>query len=311
MLQVLGQVGGAQDVRRLFELVAGEPPRSPAVVAAFEEAVTGILGQDERAVSGLRGGFLDLPEELSGALARAGARVPSPAGLELLLAMVGYREPLDTMLLSLAVSVARDLDGPFEEGVKTKARLSLTDPDFQVLRQAALLVARLEDFESTELLIDLLDHEHAGVRASAHRALCELTGLDLRSDAKSWSSWYENELSWYQKEVPTLRRMLTHGSPVQVAEALRELARHRYDRHRTALDIAQVLEHDNRNLRKRACIALRQLQSEAPVDALIDSLEDEEAIAREAYLTLLTLTGEELPADAKAWRKTTRQKLPG
>jgi HEAT repeat protein len=305
VLQVLAEVGQRKDVGIAFDLVSVETTPAPRIVSAFEAAVAGMLSRDERVVGELRGRFLDLDDEIACAMARAIAENPSHAGVELLVEMLGFREALDPMLLSQATRAARDLSGPFSEAVRSKARLCLIDPDFQVLRQAAAAVAVLEDFESTELLIGLLEHEREGVRNSAHWALCELTGLRLRADTAGWSSWLETELGWYHEQAPTLRRMLAHGSPVQVSEALRELSLHRYERHRTALEIAQVLRHDNRFLRKQACIVLRQLQSKAPLDSLIESLDDEEGVATAAHETLRVLTGEDLPRDPEAWRKAT------
>lgn len=310
-LQVLGAVGRSDDVERLLALAGDEPAPGSGTLEAFEAAVSGLVGRDPRASSGLRGGFFELPAEYASALARAVAGTRLEARVEWLADLLGFRPELDPTLLSLVTKAANATPALHDEAILEKVRGSLLDSDPQVLRQAAMAVAALGDFGAVAELTDLLASDQEVVRQSAHYALREITGLGLPAEPGGWSAWLESEHRWYEEEAPAdLARLAGRRAP-EIAEALGRLAKHRFERHRTSLEVARVLENEDPNLRVRACAALRQLGSRLPVPGLIEALDDEEEVAAEAHRALVALTGKDLPLDPEAWRTELLPPAPG
>ena len=86
-----------------------------------------------------------------------------------------------------------------------------------------------------------------------------------------------------------------------------ELAGHRFERHQLAAKIEPILEDENQELRRLACIALRRLGSCAVASSLMDRLTDiDDDVAHEAWTSLCSLTGLDLPNDLHAWESALR-----
>ena len=111
-------------------------------------------------------------------------RLPSSEGLELLIGPLGFDVDLDRALLSSIGKVASALFEYDHDEVSEELREFLNLDDRTLREQANLALGRIRDPQAVPRLVELLSDEEAGLAASAHWALREMTGLSfpLRQD---------------------------------------------------------------------------------------------------------------------------------
>lgn len=300
-LRILERVGDARDVEALLVAVEVQDTVSPsaALVSTFERALTILLERDRSGLVQLRDRLLELPPGVTTAIVRAVGAQALPDALSWLVQHLATADDLDGVLLSQIGRVAGGLPPQLDEALLGPVRGYLDVDDVQLVRASALALGTLGDARSLEKLVVLLRDDDRGLADTAAWSLTEITGL-RRSSAEAWESWLAGERRWHAERATWLKRALS-GRPDQVGSALDELGRHRYDRERTAESIAAVLEHSSPELRRSACATLRRLGSTIALERLIERLDDEEAVANEAWRTLRALTGQKLPLDVEAW----------
>jgi hypothetical protein len=244
------------------------------------------------------------PAGLRESLLRALLSVERPGTLQLVTELLTFDPRLDPLLLGQAglLGTSRAHDLPRELLAKVHQCLSSEDPT--VLREAALALGRLDDFEGIDELIVLLEHGHAGVEASAQWSLEHISSLPLGREAYRWRAWHEQNRRWWLEDWPELRADLAMGTRGAVADAIREVAGRRYQRHEVARAVAEVLPRTNDDvLLGYACLALSALRSEASVEPLVELLHDSRAQVRDqAQRALERITDLHLPSDPQAWR---------
>ena len=230
------------------------------------------------------------------------SEVGSPLGLKILADLLGYDGRLDPVLLSYIGRAAKNAPRPIDGRILERVRPFLQDEDARLVREAALAVGKLEDFESVDLLIELLGSDNRSVADNAHGSLKSMTGLGLPPRTERWSLWLRSERRWLDEEAPRVFEKLRSRESAHVVAALSALSKRRFKRDEIAVRVEPVLRHEDPAIRRLGCIALRQLGASSAVPALIDCLDDPDTtVARNAWVTLCTITGETLPPDRREW----------
>ena len=303
VLELAEVVGDGRDLELVLRATTsiGTPP-APPVLSAAERALTAVLEADAAALGAARRACLTAPADVRHLVVRAAGALQSAQARDWLLALLGADRELDRILLSELSRVAGRPLPALDESDTARVRDLLTDEDMQLRRSAARACAALQDFAALPALIDLLEDPEDPVRREAWHALKRVTGMALPASPDRWRSWLAQETRWYEEEAPPLLARLDNAQPRVAAVLLDELASHRFQRHRTAERIAEVLDSDDATVRRGACIALRRLGSNRVCAELVALLGDaEEGVAEEALRTLRHVSRQELPADLIAW----------
>ena len=287
LLTWLARAGAGEDLS-LAQRIAGKDPSDLA--AELQAAVAGIVRRDSRALDPVRRWVLQVPTETGSVLVRALGASGSPAALPVLAELLGQDADLDPVLLTEIAGLAVHASKPIEERVLEPLLETLQGDDALILREAALAVGRTEDSGAAARLIELLNHEDAGVQEAAGWALERITGLRLRADPARWSSWLGVETRWFVTELPRLRQELRSRRTEIAVRALGEISRRRLRRHELALETTSALEHESSLVRRLACATLQRLGSQAAVPALLPLLQDsDESVSRAARAALAGL----------------------
>ena len=212
-LRLLGEIGDGSQIELLFEAVAerpGAPEPDRQARDLFEEALAGLLARDPAAYDALD----QRPRELSPAsevsVVRAIGAAGRVEGLPYLVDAAAWETvPAETALAEIA-RLAPKVRGPcaVRLGELLIGHASPERP--QACQAATQALGRLGCEQAVEVLIDLLDEEHRGVRESAHWALGRITGQSLALDLERWRAWHDVELDWYSSS----------GAPLDAAARL-------------------------------------------------------------------------------------------
>ena len=305
-LRLLGAAGETVDMETLFRqaLLREEQELDPELEQALEWGTTALLSRDPRATHRLNAMCGSLrPEVLPAALRSLGAD-GSPQGLSALLEVASTNPALS----ELATGQVQRLDpipwGATSARFATLLREKLENDDPDRCRSASIALASLRDFDSTDELIQLLDHPHGGVRETAHWSLKKLTGLSFPPQARLWWSWLERERTWFRREYPELLERLESPRRFDVASAAQEFARHRLNRDELAAALIPLLADRDPKIRSLICGSLATLTSPDAIPGLLACLTDEdEEVSAAAHAALVALTQLDLPRDPGAWRE--------
>lgn len=290
LLVVLERVGTVSDLKMATAAAqAGAETRSLA--PAVEALVTRFLRDDSRGTELVRRWILLAPEELAEALVRGASRSLCPEALAALAELLGFRPFLDGVLLPEIGFLAARAPKPIAPEIVSAVADALDEEDSANLREAALVMGRMEDFEAMPRLIELLDHTQRGVRAGARVALESLTGLRFGAGSARWLSWHLAESRWLERHGARLGSQLRAPSVEDVVKALGELSQHRFQRHKSARAVADVLHHPDPRVRQLACLTLARLGSSWGVDALQGAMLDPEGAVRAAARAALASLG--------------------
>jgi HEAT repeat protein len=227
-----------------------------------------------------------------------------PAAVEALAQLLGVQPELDLLLLAELGRCASGQAPPFDSAVGSRVRGFLHAPSVELVREAAQACGRLEDAEALPELVELLGHENRGVRRNAHWSLRKITGVSFAEDPRAWGAWLLSEERWWDERAPELLLGLGDPDLAHALAAVQELARRRAPRHPLAREMVRALAHEEREVRRLACVALGQFRSRTAVPDLLAALEDPEADVRMAALRALrSITGLDLPGERAAWAK--------
>ncbi len=171
------------------------------------------------------------------------------------------------------------------------AELELGDPASAHPAAAATLMGALRSEAHVEDLIVVLEAEDARVRAAAHRALREISGLNLAAQEGPWMRWIATERTWHRDRAETARSALRDGDGADAVRALNEITMRRLDRPRLAEIAANGLTHDDPSVRTLTCLTLERLAEPAAQDALRAALLDPLPSVRRAVRSALAACG--------------------
>jgi len=303
--RLLGAGGRAADLERLARLAEGEDEDgllSRGFASAFEDAVREILARESGAGAALRSTALRVPTAVGRSLATALAGLGGERALAELSALLGFDRALDPTLLAQIARVARPAPKPVDEAIVQQVRNCLAAEEPQGLAAVSDALGSLEDLESLDGLLLLLDHPGASVRGSAHRALKAIAGVSLPAERARWEPWIAEERAWFADRAPDVVAGLASRNRMTLVQSLGEIGMHRLHRRELCLEVAALLERPAADERSLACQSLSQLGSRACVPQLIHALEDEDPGVRGgAWAALRSITGADLPAETSAW----------
>ena len=304
-LQVLGAVGSARDFERLLQH-ALDPDRTLLAERerlAFERAATRMLARDPETYEQLLRHAPNARPELLPSLLFAAGAARDPRGLAFVQQVLDRQPDLARIAISQVRLIGPSLSVQRNEELLRRVRPYLRPEEKETCQAAALALAELGDAESIPALLELLEHDSAGIRENALWALQRATGMSFPLDARIWTEWYEGELAWLADEAPGLIQQLSASDTSKVAEALKALTRHRLHRHQLAQRIGDELPRVSDELRVLICKTLGRLESPYAIPALLDAAEDRHVpLSIAAFEALLAVTRRDLGRDADTWR---------
>jgi len=258
-LQILGLVGGAEDLRLASEAFASFDGLEPD----FERALLSILERDPGALERLASTFQHSEREARFVLVNAAGRSQAPGSRAWLAHRLRTDPDVDLAILSHLARPPRP-GGPtsfLDEESCRRVLGFLGEDDHQLRRGAVRAAAHLGDFSAVPILIERLDDASEVIRLEAQKALIALTGLRLGATAPRWRAWLETEQAWYAGRAPALLENLQDQDSTVVVRALAELASHRLERNSLARAVVPLLEDGDELVRQHAALTLARLGS--------------------------------------------------
>ncbi len=305
-LEVLAHAGTSSSLALALELAtpdADAPAPEPAVRRALARALASIVEREPWAARDLAALVPELAPAAQIAAVEALGAAPCGATLESLSRLLRPLPKLEPLVLLEIERVATALEPPFDAAVLARVR-PLLDGDEERAALAARAIGRLEDPDSVERLIELLDSPASSVRAAAHVGLCRIAGRDFRQEPERWRRWYEAEALAWKVEGPEHVGRLSSDEPAEVLRAVRALGRGRLYRHERAGWIAACLAHDDEVVVVEACRALAGLGSSTSIMPLAERLSDPSDAVRSAAAKALSLIlGVVPPDEPEAWEQ--------
>ena len=308
-LALCSELGGARALRLMLDIAdaaqAGGEALDAALQMEFEHAAAALMAREPETVHDLRQMWRGIADHMLAPAVRAVGRSESVEGIELLADQLGWRADLDLLMLVQVGRLALYVPADFDSGeVVDVLRAYLASSEPALRREAAVDLGRLGAEEAVLDLVALLDDDGPRVSEKALEALHRITGMRLPGARERWRAWHAEELRWMREERPAVLAQLESRDLADVVAAIGELSRRRLFRGEIALDLSQTLWVEDPFVRTLGCIALSHLGSSAAVPALVEVLGDsDERVRSAARAALERITGEDLPAEAEAWRE--------
>jgi HEAT repeat protein len=214
------------------------------------------------------------------------------------------REPeLDALVLAAIGRGAQVVRHPIDESVAAEVRRFLSRADPELVQQAVVTAAKLEDYEAVPELLELAGSPAKNLRSAALGALRELARVDFGDEQERWSAWYEGETAWWEEQSAASFAQLAGGSAVDALHALGEISCVRLFRHELAEELSSALARREPALVVALCRALAELRSQVALADLVACLQREEPIRSAAWEALKTISGSDLPPDGEQWER--------
>lgn len=302
VLLALGAAGGADGIELCVRAASHE---EGALAAELQRALAAMLTRGVQPFAELEHEWPYLAPELRAAAVRALGGAGGAEALRFLAELLDRSGAATGLLLAQMGRAAEGVERGLALDVALKVRPLLLEEEEGILKSAAILLGRLEDPGSVPVLIALLDSDSAAVRSNAYWSLKRITALSLPPDGAVWSAWLRRESSWWTRRAPQAFSDLAAREAAAAAEAIREVAEHRLDRHRIARELAAALAHPAPNVRRLACESLLRVGTLEALPNLIVALEDPSPEVRaSAHAALHGLTGSDLGPERVAWEAT-------
>jgi HEAT repeat protein len=277
-------------------------PRN-SVADALRACAAAILRRDPSTWGHFAAALSDAPTGALEPLLRAAGDAGDARSFDTLRSVLsGSACPVAYTLDALA-SVAARIEPPFDASLREQVRAHLGAGDPQAARAAAVVAGKLEDVDAVSELIELLESGDPAVGRAAHGALQAIGRMSFRADPRRWRSWHAGEVEWWENESPSALRRLHGDDGPEAIRSIGEMVSHRLHRHELAVELAELLGHEDPAMRRVACAGLGQMGSGLAVPELVLALDDDDETVRAAASgALQVLTGRVLGADPDAWR---------
>ncbi len=308
ILGILQFHGVADDMPSLSEWACGhewEGRIKRDLREAFGQAVAGVLGRDPSAFITINRMDRELPVALKPALISALGGAGSESSLTTLADMLGNDQRLDPLVLRELAVLGSKLPHPLNDDALTKVVRALESPIHAVRQQGIEACRAMEATHAVPALIKLLGSEDAAESEQALKALESITGQRLSPIEVEWTEWHAEANTWWATEAQNLIHQVRTGMPFEVNQALVDLSRHRYFRHRLALPMAVALTNEEDSIVGVACATLGHLASPLAVKPLLKLMarKNTARIQQAALQALLNITGQNHGLDPEAWRQ--------
>ena len=307
-MSALGSFGTVEDIDALCHLAGARGERSEhdpskKVCDGFEHATASIMARDHRTFDHLEHTWTRLPGEWWDEVIRAVGASRDAAGLPLLASMLRMA-PGHQRLIAAQIPLLGASNDPHVNGlVAQELAPQLSSESKADVQTVALALGSLEQFEVVEQLIELLSDERPGVAQSAHRALCILTNKSISPSPLIWRKWHRQELAWKLDGKDAALERVSSARGETLRSTLREISRHRLQRHELALEVSRALHAPGESNRVLAARVLADLGSRWAAPALIEALDDSsESVRTSAHQALVSVTGTDLGERTDDWQ---------
>jgi len=237
-------------------------------------------------------------------LVRAAGSTSTQGAIRYLASLIGRDEDLDRLVVREVARIAAAQDVVLDAFHLTGLRQLIFSADPELRRLATAALGALGDVDSFELLTGFLDSSDPIEQGTARRSLQDISGVDLGAESKSWTSWYEAEQTWWDKQARNELDRLRSVDPREIHAAMAALVRHPLFRDSISDELGPLASHEDSVVASSACRALARLRSPAAIPWLIEVLaDDDEARRKHAADVLRGLTGLDLPPDHQAWTR--------
>ena len=300
IIRILERIGNKEALTALLRPLSGSRTR---MIEAAEKAIVAVLKRqpDNQELFNMLGEAAISTKDISkkvriiSCLGFSGSRLAVPV-------LLGFTADWEIRIRKAAITTLVIL-GFDDTAVLTAIRRFLQDKDFQLRREAALSLGKLQDIESVENLIALLNDEKKGVRGSAHYSLRQMTGQNFPPNSERWKVWWDNESKKHNEHRDALLKQLRQGNKKEMLDAMHGLTGIRLGKKRIVAALLEFLSHGDPVVRVEACKALAAMKARKAVPELIERLDDpDESLKKAVHEALFSITGEKLPPDKKAWQ---------
>jgi len=276
----------------------GAPQRLQAVLEAA------LLRDERESRRALERAYIDACRGLEPAFVDALRAVEAPRRLALLVGLLGLRPGSDGLVLNRVHGLALRL-GPVLDDVEVRsvrAYLESIAPFERV--GAAMAVGALQDRDSLDALVELLDDAEPSVRNAAHDSLRHLSAMTIGPSPDRWRAWLEREDEWWRERGARQLARLGEVERAEAFEILREAAQHRLYRDEIAVAVLPLLADPDTTVVRIALATLEGVRARGVALDLVELLEHPSVqVQRQAAACLRNLTGRRLPADPRSWRQ--------
>jgi len=304
-LASLEKIGDSDSIKTLVNVLKGED--STMSLKALQ-SITAIL-QANQSEYKLFQTLENLARESESALKRqildCLGSSKSRLAVEIILSFLGDWED-GNVRLSAVAAIGRL--GFCESSICEAIKPLLSGESDHLRREAALSLGRLQDLESVEALMVLLNDESAGVRGNAYWALKNITGLRFPANKQRWNIWWKNESDKARKEREEILSKLMTGTRQEMLDALSKAGQIKLGRKEVINVLIEFVEHGDPAVRKLTCGALASLKAREAASKLLRILADpQQEVVQAAHSALKEITGLDLPADRKKWDEALNQ----
>ncbi|MEM6674572.1 MAG: HEAT repeat domain-containing protein [Planctomycetota bacterium] len=303
-LRLWGEIAPARDLVAILDVAsANESGADRRVRETFAEAIGTFIERDRDALLGLRTLYLRADPSLLAPIVDAVGDRRDHESLHALVRLLGLVPEVDTYLLVQIAESAKSVLRPVPAELLSDLRPALRRESRGDRIEAVRALARLDDVDAVTDLIALLEDRDNVVADEARRALEQITGERLGSDAAIWSTWHDSAVDWLHDELPVHVAAMRGDDPARTGRALLRIARYRIFRHDLVGHVAETLHHENDDIAALGCSVLGHLGTQAAVVALVDALDHPSTdVGRAAYEALRRITGEDRGTDPEDWR---------
>lgn len=303
-LVILSEIGSAIELEDLFLLASpgGDRRASRRLRDAVDVALARLFDRDPATLDRLVRVFPTIHPSFAAPVVSVVARRPDERRLAVLTDLLGAAPQVDALLLVEVGRMASRLPRPLDETLRGRVRPYLWSSDEQLLVEAAIASAAMDDHRAVEPLIEVLREPSPNVQSAAVRGLRDLTDRQFGVDPGRWTDWYRHEQAWWQGDAPAQFALIREGTGPEASRVILELSKKRLFRHRLTEFVGLGLERPELDLVVLTCASLGHLGSHTAVPLLVECLERPEPEAKSAaWRALQRITALDLGPDPALW----------
>ena len=299
-LRVLGVYGRSQHLQPMIDAVVDG---DRGLLRTFEDSVGELLRREDGAVTRVRWGWGDAPEDVRSALLWALGQSAQPAAVDLLIEFLAWDEEDPSAVVACIDRLVSTEGVEISDELAPSLRKLLAEEDSEVLKATCLALGRLFDSASVEPMIELLEHEDRGVRGNAHWSLQRITGKRFSEQPGPWRRWHGAELRWFEESGRQVVARLRASRRELAAAALQDVQRHPLFEAEFRRETIGALAHPAPEVRELACRVVATFEGRDALPSLVELLWDRsEPVTVAAHQALKRVTNLDLEPDPSLWR---------
>ncbi len=283
-LRVMVPIARANDLTFCMQLAEPLSPgaRVDSVAADYlQRCLEGMLSESDSVFRRLLPVFKRAHIGLRPAIVLAVTEVGTDAGFQSLSEFLDVSQELRVFILSSMGRIATTISLPVDELVAARIRKFERATDAKLVREALIVLGRIEDSHSVPRLIERLDSEDETLRAAAHWSLQHLSGLKLRDEPRRWSMWHETEASWWKVHAPQILSSLRSADVRERKRSIAIISQRRMRRHELARELLPLLSDSDETVVAQVVRALTILRVKSAAPQIEELLEHPSERVRE------------------------------